>query len=48
MDQTCFVRNRSIPDNIRRLFNIMRYVENDQESVVAASLDAEKAFDHIE
>ena len=48
MDQTGFVRNRSTPDNIRRLFNIMRYVENDQESVVAASLDAEKAFDRIE
>ena len=48
MDQTGFVRNRSFPDNIRRLFNIMHYVENDQESVVAASLDAERAFDRIE
>jgi hypothetical protein len=48
MDQTGFVRNRSFPDNIRRLYNIMHYVENDQESVVAASLDAEQAFDRIE
>ena len=48
MDQTSFVRNRSSPANIRRLFNIMHYVENDLEPVVAASLDAEKAFYRIE
>jgi hypothetical protein len=48
MDQTGFVRNRSTPDNIRRLSNIMHYVENDQEPVVASSLDAEKAFYRIE
>ena len=48
MDQSSFVRNRTSPDNIRRLFNVMHYVVNDQEPVVAASLDVEKAFDRIE
>lgn len=46
-DQTGFIPNRSSFNNLRRLFNII-YSPKVQQDLLILSLDAEKAFDHVE
>lgn len=48
VDQTGFIRNRSLSDNVRRLLNIIHCAKGIDEPVIAISLDAEKAFDRVE
>jgi len=47
-DQTGFVKNRYIGENITRIFNIMDYVEEEDISAIIMSIDYEKAFDSLE
>ena len=48
VDQTVFIHNRSLSENVRRLFNIIHCAKSMANPVIAISLDAEKAFDHVE
>lgn len=47
-DQTGFVKNRFIGENINRIFNIMDYVEKEDIAAIIMSIDYEKAFDFLE
>lgn len=47
-DQTGFVLNRQSYSNIRRLLGILQYIKSKKLDALVVSLDAEKAFDHIE
>lgn len=48
MDQTGFIQNRSLFDNVRRLLNVIFSASQVDFPVIAISLDAEKAFDRVE
>ena len=48
VDQTGFIQNRSLSDNVRRLLNIIHCAKSMENPVIAISLDAEKAFDRVE
>lgn len=47
-DQSGFIRNRLSSDNIHRFVNVICCAKNINTLVVALSLGAEKAFDHLE
>lgn len=47
-DQVGFIHGRSGADNIRRFINIIWAMADVNLPVAAISLDAEKAFDHVE
>lgn len=44
-DKTGFVVSRHLPDNIRRLLNVVQHSANHPDSCMALAVDAEKAFD---
>lgn len=46
-DQTGFVPNRLLSDNIRRTFNIIEHATKQQYQTLLLTLDAEKAFDRV-
>lgn len=46
-DQSSFIRNRQIHDNIRRTLQIMSHITKNKISAVFLSLEAEKAFDSV-
>lgn len=48
MDQTGFIQNRCLFDNVRRLLNVIFSASQVAYPVIAVSLDAEKAFDRVE
>lgn len=47
-DQTGFVKSRYVTDNIRRLLNVINFVQSEGHPALVLSLDAEKAFDRVE
>ena len=47
-DQVGFMKNRSSTDNMRRLLHLIWSNRTGTDSVVALSLDAEKAFDRVQ
>ena len=47
-DQTGFVKDRYIGENITRIFNIMDYADEEELEAVIMSVDYEKAFDCLE
>ncbi len=47
-DQTGFVKDRYIGENITRIFNIMDHVEEEELAAIIMSIDYEKAFDCLE
>lgn len=46
-DQTGFIVGRYLPDNIRRLLNVMEHSNNYPDPCMALAVDAEKAFDRV-
>lgn len=44
-DQTGFIMDRQMVDNVRHTLNIMEYSKNTQRQTILLTLDAEKAFD---
>lgn len=44
-DQTRFIMDRQMVDNVRHTLNIMEYSKNTQRQTILLTLDAEKAFD---
>ena len=47
-DQTGFIKNRNSYTNMRKLLNIIQHANTNQAQGLVMSLDAEKAFDHVE
>ena len=47
-DQTGFMKNRSSTDNMRKLLHLVWLNRTGKDPTVALSLDAEKAFDHVQ
>ena len=47
-DQTCFIRNRYIGDNIRLIYDIISHLNNNNEPGLLLCLDFEKAFDSVD
>lgn len=47
-DQTGFIRNRFVKDNVRKLINIVQKTQQDKNPTLLVFLDAEKVFDRIE
>ena len=48
VEQTGFIKNRYIGENIRTIIDIIDYVENSEEPGLIFSIDFEKAFDCID
>lgn len=46
-DQTGFISGRYLPDNIRRLLNIMEQSKKRQHPCMVLAVDAQKAFDRV-
>ena len=46
--QTGYIQGRFIGSNIRKLIDIIQYVENEQIAAVVISVDFEKVFDSVE
>ncbi len=46
-DQTGFIPNRHLPDNVRRTLNIIDYSEKMNIQTLILTSDAEKAFDRV-
>ena len=47
-DQTGFMKNRFIGENIVKILNIIEIAENEQIPALIMAVDFEKAFDHLE
>ena len=47
-DQTGFMKNWFIGENIVKILNIMEIAENEQMPALIMTVDFEKAFDHLE
>ena len=47
-DQVGYIKNRYIGENIRIIFDIMKYAEEEELEAYLAQIDFEKAFDSIE
>ncbi len=47
-DQTGFMKNRFIGENIRKILDILEYTENEQIPAILISIDFEKCFDRLE
>lgn len=47
-DQTGFINDRYIGENITRILNIMEYAEEEHTAAVIMSIDYEKAYDSVE
>lgn len=47
-DQTGFIKSRYGTDNIRRLLNVINFVQGEGHPALVLSLDADKAFDRVE
>lgn len=47
LDQTGFVKDRLLGDNIRRTINIIDYTQRTKNQMLTLMLDAEKAFDRL-
>lgn len=47
-DQIGFIKGRFMWDNIRKLINVIKKAQEDQNPVLLVFLDIEKAFDRIE
>lgn len=47
LDQTGFVKDRLLSDNVRRTLNIVDYTVKTKQQMLTLTLDAEKAFDKI-
>lgn len=45
LDQTGFVKNRFLSDNVRRTLNVIDYSRKTKQQMIVLTLDAEKAFD---
>lgn len=48
VNQACFMKNRSLSDNMRKLINLMWIAKSKQTLMAATSLDAKKAFPRVE
>ena len=46
--QTGFMKNRNISHDVRKIIDIMQYVQNENIDALLISLDFEKAFDRVE
>lgn len=46
-DQTGFISGRYLPDNVRRLLNVMEYSRKCEHPCMTLAIDAEKAFDRV-
>lgn len=47
-DQTGFIKGRNLYNNMRRLLNVIQIFQQRSMCGLVVSLDAEKAFDHVE
>lgn len=48
VDQSGFIQNRNLKDNLHKLYNIIDFVTGSHISALFYFVDTEKAFDQVE
>lgn len=48
LDQTSFMNNRHLGDNIRKLLNVINFVKQGNNPAMCYFIDTEKVFDRVE